>query len=180
VVKETDAGIVVNGVRVLATLPIADEIAVYPARSHRLPAARRSVPPSHSPSVHTPGLEVPLPRKPGPRERASTTPWLRSRRWTPSVFDNVLIPWSGCSSSRRHLCNNMATSTGQFLHSVTSGYKNVVKSSSSRASLTHGPHSRVRRTAADRELLAELIENLEITKAPARRRGDAPITLGDH
>ena len=37
VVKETDAGIIVNGVRVLATLPIADEIAVYPARSHRLP-----------------------------------------------------------------------------------------------------------------------------------------------
>ena len=37
VVKETDAGIVVHGARLLATLPIADEIAVYPARSHRLP-----------------------------------------------------------------------------------------------------------------------------------------------
>ncbi|GIS92968.1 MAG: hypothetical protein CM1200mP22_02050 [Dehalococcoidia bacterium] len=37
VVKETDEGIIVNGARVLGTLPIADEIAVYPARSHRLP-----------------------------------------------------------------------------------------------------------------------------------------------
>ncbi len=37
VVKETDEGIIVHGARVLATLPIADEIAVYPARSHRLP-----------------------------------------------------------------------------------------------------------------------------------------------
>ena len=37
VVKETDAGIIVHGARLLATLPIADEIAVYPARSHRLP-----------------------------------------------------------------------------------------------------------------------------------------------
>ena len=39
VVKETDEGIVVKGPRVLATLgPLADEIAVYPARNHRLPA----------------------------------------------------------------------------------------------------------------------------------------------
>jgi 4-hydroxyphenylacetate 3-monooxygenase len=38
VVRETDAGIVVRGPRVLATLgPLADEIAVYPARNHELP-----------------------------------------------------------------------------------------------------------------------------------------------
>jgi hypothetical protein len=37
-VRETDAGIVVRGPRVLATLgPLADEIAVYPARNHELP-----------------------------------------------------------------------------------------------------------------------------------------------
>jgi len=37
VVRETDAGIVVRGPRVLATLgPLADEIAVYPARNHQL------------------------------------------------------------------------------------------------------------------------------------------------
>ena len=36
VVKETDAGIIVRGSRVLATLgPISDEIAVYPSRSHQ-------------------------------------------------------------------------------------------------------------------------------------------------
>ena len=38
VVRETAAGIVVRGPRVLATLgPLADEIAVYPARNHQLP-----------------------------------------------------------------------------------------------------------------------------------------------
>ena len=38
VVKGKDNGIVVRGARVLATLgPLADEIAVYPARSHRIP-----------------------------------------------------------------------------------------------------------------------------------------------
>jgi len=39
VVRETDAGIVVKGPRLLATLgPLSDEIAVYPARNHMLPA----------------------------------------------------------------------------------------------------------------------------------------------
>ncbi len=39
VVKEEDTGLVVNGTRVLATLgPLSDEIAVYPARSHRIAA----------------------------------------------------------------------------------------------------------------------------------------------
>ena len=34
--KETDAGLIVRGSRVLATLgPISDEIAVYPSRSHQ-------------------------------------------------------------------------------------------------------------------------------------------------
>ena len=38
VVKETDAGIVVNGARVLATLaPLSEEIALYPTASHMLP-----------------------------------------------------------------------------------------------------------------------------------------------
>src|SRR5262249_60771179 len=38
VVRETSAGIIVRGPRVLATLgPLADEIAVYPARNHQLP-----------------------------------------------------------------------------------------------------------------------------------------------
>ena len=39
VVKDIDAGIVVRGPRLLATLgPLPDELDVYPARSHRLAA----------------------------------------------------------------------------------------------------------------------------------------------
>ena len=55
VVRETDAGIVVRGPRVLATLgPLADEIAVYPARNHQLPldAQGRYSLPSPSPVTH--------------------------------------------------------------------------------------------------------------------------------
>ena len=48
VVKETGAGVIVHGARVLATLPIADEIAVYPARSHALPGGAPPPPPSPS------------------------------------------------------------------------------------------------------------------------------------
>ncbi len=40
VVKETDAGIVVHGARVLATLaPLSEEIALYPTASHMLPGS---------------------------------------------------------------------------------------------------------------------------------------------
>ena len=58
VIKETDAGIVVRGSRVLATLgPISDEIAIYPVGTHRLGehAARQSF--SFSIPCDTPGLK---------------------------------------------------------------------------------------------------------------------------
>ena len=53
VVKETDAGIIVHGARLLATLPIADEIAVYPAAPTGSLRGRRAGHPSPSPSRAT-------------------------------------------------------------------------------------------------------------------------------
>ena len=66
VVKETDAGIVVRGARVLATLgPLSDEIAVYPARTRRVPGRRgRQVRLRVCYSVQHPGPQVPVPRHP--------------------------------------------------------------------------------------------------------------------
>jgi len=58
VVQETAAGIVVNGALVPATLPLADEIAVYPARSHRLPGgAPQRTSFAFAIPCHTPGWE---------------------------------------------------------------------------------------------------------------------------
>src|SRR5216683_3032454 len=146
VVKETDAGIVVNGVRALATLPLADEIAVYPARSHRLPGG---APPRTSFAFaipcHTPGLKF-LCRESFDLER--------------SRFDHPL-------GSR---FEEMAANTGQYLHSghqvVT---KNVVKCEfvlGLASLMVHTLGSR--ELPQTREMLAELIENLEVTKACLR------------
>jgi 4-hydroxyphenylacetate 3-monooxygenase len=88
-----------------------------------------------------------------------------------AFFDHVLVPWERVFLfGDADLCNNMATSTGQFLHSghqvVT---KNVVK-----CEFVLGLASLMVRTLGSgelpqtRELLAELIENLEITKACLR------------
>ena len=64
VVKETDAGIVVRGSRVLATLgPLSDEIAVYPTRTHMIgPESWRQAFSFAIPN-NTPGLEIHLPRE---------------------------------------------------------------------------------------------------------------------
>ena len=57
VVKETDAGVVVRGARVLATLgPLSDEIAVYPSRSHHTADNADQYALSFSIPSNTPGL----------------------------------------------------------------------------------------------------------------------------
>jgi len=59
VIKETDAGIIVHGARVLATLaPLSEEIALYPTTSHMLPGNAPS-PTSFAFAIpsNTPGLK---------------------------------------------------------------------------------------------------------------------------
>src|SRR5437016_7019182 len=96
VVKETDAGIVVNGVRALATLPLADEIAVYPARSHRLPGgAPQRTSFAFAIPCHTPGLKF-LCRESFDLERSRFDHPLGSRFEEMDCvvfFDDVLVPW---------------------------------------------------------------------------------------
>ena len=132
VVKETDAGIVVHGARLLATLPIADEIAVYPARSHRLPSGapgRTSF--AFALPCDAPGLRF-LCRESFDLGRSRFDHPLGSRfeeMDALAFFDNVLVPWERVfllGDAER--CNNMSRETHQYLHSghqvVT---KNVVK-----------------------------------------------------
>jgi 4-hydroxyphenylacetate 3-monooxygenase len=174
VVRETDEGIVVNGVRALATLPLADEIAVYPARSHRLPdgtSQRTSF--AFAIPCHTPGLRF-LCRESFDLERSRFDHPLGSRfeeMDALAFFDHVLVPWERVFLlGDADLCNDMATRTGQFLHSghqvVT---KNVVK-----CEFILGLASLMVQTLGSgelpqtREMLAEVIENLEVTKACLR------------
>ena len=99
-------GIVVRGPRVLATLgPLADEIAVYPARSHRLPgnaldryAFAFAVP------CGTPGLRF-LCRESYDLGRSTFDHPLGSRFEEMDAivfFDDVLVPWERGVPVRRH------------------------------------------------------------------------------
>ena len=175
VVKETDAGIVVNGARVLATLaPLSEEIALYPTASHNLPG---SAPERYSFAFAiantTPGLKF-LCRESFDLGRSHFDHPLGSRfeeMDAVAFFDNVLVPWERVFLlGDVELCNNLQTATNRHRHSghqiVT---KNVVKcefilglANMMVQTLGSGQSPQVQ------QMVAEIIENLEVTKACLR------------
>jgi 4-hydroxyphenylacetate 3-monooxygenase len=172
VVRETDAGIVVRGPRVLATLgPLADEIAVYPARSHRLPgtaldhhAFAFAIP------CATPGLRF-LCRESYDLGRSHFDHPLGSRFEEMDAivfFDDVLVPWERVFLyGDTNLCNNMAQNTNQYTHS---GHQVVTKNVAKCEFVVGLANLVVKTLGSDgnpqiQALLAELIEHLEVTKA---------------
>jgi 4-hydroxyphenylacetate 3-monooxygenase len=96
VVRETDAGIVVRGSRLLATLgPISDEIAIYPVGTHRLSDAAKRQSFSFAIPCDTPGLKF-LCRESLDLGRSHFDHPLGSRfeEMDATVFfDDVLVPW---------------------------------------------------------------------------------------
>ena len=119
-VKETDAGIVVQGSRVLATLgPIADEIAIYPVASHRLADDARQQSFSFSIPCDTPGLKF-LCRESFDLGRSHFDHPLGSRfeeMDTVVFFDNVLVPWERVFLlGDVELCNNYGAGTQSNSH----------------------------------------------------------------
>ncbi|PKB62931.1 MAG: 4-hydroxyphenylacetate 3-monooxygenase, oxygenase component [SAR202 cluster bacterium Io17-Chloro-G1] len=175
VTKETDDGLIVNGARVLATLgPLSDEIAVYPARSHRLPdgSERRYSFAFALPSA-TKGLRY-LCRESYDLERSNFDHPLGSRFEEMDAivfFDNVLVPWDRVFLyGDPDLCNNMAMSTNQYLHS---GHQ-VVTRNVAKCEFILGLASLMVRTLGSggnpqvQSMLAEIIENLQMTKACLR------------
>jgi 4-hydroxyphenylacetate 3-monooxygenase len=194
VVRETDAGIVVRGARVLATLgPLADEIAVYPARSHMLPgAAQERYAFAFAIACNTPGLKFLCRESLDPSSfrgriradlgRSHFDHPLGSRfEEMDSIvfFDDVLVPWQRVFLlGNVELCNNQAMSTNQYLHSGHQVVaKNVVK-----CEFILGLANLMVRTlgsgqlAHTQQLMAEVIENLEVTKACLRAaEADAKI-----
>ena len=174
VVNETDAGITVHGARLLATLPIADEIAVYPARSHRLPTGapgRTSF--AFALPCDAPGLKF-LCRESFDLGRSRFDHPLGSRfeeMDALAFFDNVFVPWERVFLlGDPDRCNNMSRRTHQYLHSghqvVT---KNVVKlefvlglANLMQQVLGSGQQPQML------QMTAEIIESLETTKALLR------------
>ena len=172
VVKETDAGIVVRGARVLATLgPLSDEIAVYPARTRRVPSGEEG--------KYAFGFSIPCNTEGLKFQCRDTIDLGRSHFDHPAgsrfeemdaivFFDDVLVPWERVFLYNDvALCNQWGERTNRNAHTghqvVT---KNVVK-----CEFMLGLATLMVDMLGSGELpqtqhlIAELIENLEITKA---------------
>ena len=174
VVKETDEGIVVDGARVLATLPVADEIAVYPPRSHHLPpdAARRTSFAFAMP-CHTPGLKF-LCRESFDLQRTRFDHPLGCvlRKMDAIAFSITASSLGSSIPARRRgpvqqQCPWRRDSTCTPGHQVVT--KNVVK-----CEFILGLANLMVQTLGSgqlpqvQQMLAEIIENLEVTKACLR------------
>ena len=175
VVRETEAGILIRGARVLATLgPLADEIAVYPARSHRLPGG--------APERYSFALAIPC-NSPGLRFLCRESLDLGRSHFDHPLgsrfdemdsivfFEDVLVPWERVFLlGDAELCNNMAMATNQYLHS---GHQ-VVAKNVAKCEFVLGLANLMVHTLGSQELpqvqqmMAEIIENLEVTKACLR------------
>ena len=120
VVKETDAGIVVHGSRILATLgPISHEIAVYPTRTHTLAKDSWRQAFSFALPCATPGLKF-ICRESLDLGRSSFDHPLGARFEEMDAlvfFDNVLVPWERVFLlGDVDMCNAYATATQSTAH----------------------------------------------------------------
>ena len=172
VVKETDAGIVVRGARVLATLgPLSDEIAVYPARTRRVPAGEEG--------KYAFGFAIPCNTEGLKFQCRDSVDLGRSHFDHPAgsrfeemdaivFFDDVLVPWERVFLyDDVALCNQWGERTNRNAHTghqvVT---KNVVKCEFMLGLATLMVDTLgAGELPATQHLIAEIIENLEITKA---------------
>jgi 4-hydroxyphenylacetate 3-monooxygenase len=132
VVRETDAGIVVRGARVLATLgPLADEIAVYSPRLGRLTEGHSPFAVNFAVPCGTPGIKF-LCRESFDLGRARFDHPLGSRFEEMDCvvfFDDVLVPWERVFLlGDVDLINGTAFATGSSMHSAHQGAaKNLAK-----------------------------------------------------
>ena len=175
VVKETDSGIVVHGARVLATLaPLSDEIALYPTTSHMLPDNAPS-PTSFAFAIpsNTPGLKYQC-RESFDHTRSHFDHPLGSRfeeMDAVAFFDNVFVPWERVFLiGDVALCNNMQMATHRHCHS---GHQ-VVTRNLAKCEFVLGLANLMTETLGSNEsaqiqaMIAEIIENLEVTRSCLR------------
>jgi 4-hydroxyphenylacetate 3-monooxygenase len=132
VVRETDAGVVVRGARVLATLaPISDEIAVYSPRLAQMGEPHSPFALNFAIPCGTPGLKF-LCRESFDLGRSRFDHPLGSRfeeMDCVAFFDDVLVPWERVFLlGDVTLINATGTTTGSSMHTAHQGAaKNLAK-----------------------------------------------------
>ncbi len=167
---ETDAGIVIRGCRMLATLPISDEIMVFP--STLLKSAVEDAPYAFGFSIpnDTPGLRF-ICRESLDYGRSHFDHPLGSRYEEMDavvVFDDVLVPWENVLLYRDiNRCNQAYSRTGAVVHMT---HQVVVKNIAKTEFLLGLAAMLVNAIAAEslqhiQEKLAEIWVNLETMRA---------------
>jgi 4-hydroxyphenylacetate 3-monooxygenase len=129
--EERDDGIVISGARLLATLPFADEIAIFPARL--MDASDKSKPYAFGCAISTatPGLRFIC--RDSVDYGFSTSEHPLSARFDEmdaiAVFDNVFVPWERVFCYRDiETCNMAYMATGATAHMAYQVVcKNIVK-----------------------------------------------------
>ena len=174
VIKETDAGIIVRGARVLATLgPLSDEIAVYPSRSHHTADNADQYAVSFSIPSNTPGLRY-ICRESFDYGRTPFDHPLGARfeeMDAVAIFEDVLVPWERVFLlGNVESCNNMTNRTGWIYHS----FHQVVTRIAAKTEFLLGVASLMVETLGSgeqahvQERIAEMIMQLEIIRALLR------------
>src|SRR3989475_6184016 len=119
IVRETDAGVVIRGARMLATLPVADEILVFPSTLLRGKDEDRSYAFAFAISCGAPGLKFICRETFDPGGSAFDHP-LASRFEEMDavvIFDDVLVPWERIFLLRDvERCNKAFAATGAVAH----------------------------------------------------------------
>lgn len=168
--EETDAGIVIRGCRMLATLPISDEIMVFP--STVLKAGDEDAPYAFGFSIpnHTPGLRF-ICRESVDQGRSHFDHPLGSRFEEMDavvVFDDVFVPWDRVLLYRDVArCNQAYARTGAVVHMT---HQVVVKNIAKAEFMMGLAHLLVDTIGVEgfqhiHEKLAELWVNMETMKA---------------
>lgn len=119
IVKETDQGVLIRGARMLATLPIADEIMVFPSTLLRGKEEDQPYAFAFALSCSTPGLKFICRETFDPGGSAFDHP-LSSRfdeMDAVVIFDDVLVPWERIFLLRDvERCNRAFSATGAVNH----------------------------------------------------------------
>src|SRR5437762_9486396 len=172
--RETDAGIIVRGARILATLgPLSDEIAVYSPRLARHSEEHSPFAVNFSIPCSTKGLKF-LCRDSFDLGRSHFDHPLGSRFEEMDAivfFNDVLVPWERVFLlGDVELCNNWGVATNRNVHT---GQQVVTKQVVKAEFMLGLANLMVQTLGSDQvphvqQMIAEIIENLEVTKACLR------------
>ncbi len=120
VVEENDKGIVVRGARQLGTLPVADEVLVFPSTVLKQEEGADKYAVAFAIPTNAPGLHF-VCREPLTGRNDSTFDYPVSSRFEEqdavAVFDDVLVPWDRVFAMNSvEICNGAYTETGALHH----------------------------------------------------------------